>query len=272
MQRTFNVCAVTVPLLLAGCSSEESGRSGISAADAQSRLAATPQQAQLWKAAEYLATGGLDKLPVVESPVAPRARVTVQNRNAQPQPFSFPSQLVAGIAVVSAPELPEGKFSGVAQVARTDDERMDLDIGAGRIVSLYARANGSRLRVEPKDKVELDYRSRDGLFGRQAIVALRTPSGDGVVSVVESGRTPIAVQVPLFDLSAIQVGKAEQNSMGVEVRVGKERKLLTQGQTAEFPASGLSVGLLASAAYAGAAAARTEGNPYGVRIVAWSRR
>lgn len=275
MRRKLAIEVLILPVLFAGCSRLDSDgtRDAASAAEAQGRLAATREQAQLWKAAaKHAAAGGLDKLPVVENPVAQRPRVAVQDRRVQAQPFSFPKDLVAGVQVIAAPELPEARFAGVAQVARSEGERVDLDLGERRILSLYVRAGSSPLRIASEEKVRLDYRVSDDRSGRRAIVALRMQDGTGVVSLLESGSAPIAVQVPLFDLSATQVGMADKYTMDVEVRVGKERKVLSQGQVGEFPASRLSVGLVASVAHAGAQAAETEGSPYAIRIIAWPTR
>jgi len=76
----------------------------------------------------------------------------------------------------------------------------------------------------------------------------------------------------LFDLTATQLARAGNDTADVEVRVGGERKILTQGQLEHFSASQLSVGLVASIAYTGASAARAEGNPYAIRLVAWPKR
>jgi hypothetical protein len=267
MRPNLAILIIALLLLLTGCPHQEG------TAETQSKLAIAQSQTRLWQAAaKDAAASGLDKLPVVESPVVPRPRVTVQDRRVQAQPFSFPKELVAGVRVISAPELPDARFAGVARVARTEGERVDVEFGEGRVLSLHVRAGNSPLRAASNEKVRLDYRLRDDPSDRQLIVALLMQNGEGFASILETGRTPVAVHVPLFDLSAMQVGEADKNTMAVEVRVGKERKVLTQGQIVEFAVSRLSVGLVASAAYTGGAAARAEGNPYAIRIVAWPTR
>jgi len=272
--RSF-IAILTVAQLVSGCTPFESEKpkdsKGI--AEAQSQLAATPEQARLWKeAVEKAAASGLEKAPLAEHPVAPRQRVVAQNRVAQGKPFQFPRELVAGIRVVSAPAVDGDRFSGTAQVVRAEGEQLELDLGQRRILTLVARARGGPLRARVGEKTELDYRVKEDPFERRLILALRMENGDGVMSVLESGRKPVSVPIPMFDLSAMQVGKPEKNVMDVEVRVGRERKVLAQGQVAEFPGSRLTVGLVASVAYTGADVYRAEGNPYAIQLVAWPTR
>lgn len=261
--------------VIAACSRSDidARRDAKGTAEAQSRIAVGQEQQKLWQAAAAHATGsGLEKLPIVENAVAPRLRVAVQDRRAQAQTSDFPKGLVAGVEVVSAPQLPDARFAGVAQVAGVEGERVDLDLGEQRIMSLRVRAGGNPLRILSNETVRLDYRAMDSPSGRHAIVAVRMQNDDGAASVVESSRAPIAVQIPLFDLSAMQVGRTENDTMSVELRVGKERKVLVQGGIAEFPASRLTVGVVGSVARAAGQAAETEGNPYALRIVAWRTR
>lgn len=209
---------------------------------------------------------------IVDHPVTVRQRLVAENRVVQPQPFQFPKELIAGVRITSAPMLPQGRFAGEVQIARIENERIEVDLGGGRILSFYARAGGNPLRTVAGEKVQLDYRSNDDPFDRREILALRMANGDGILSVLESGYTPVTVQVPLFDLTATQLAKVQNDTAEVDVRVGKERKVLAQGQIEDFPASQLSVGLVTSIAYTGASVARAEGNPYSIRLVAWPRR
>ncbi len=275
MRPKFAILIAVLPGVIAACSRSDidHGRDAKSTIEAQSRLAATQEQKRLWQAvAGHTSASGLDKLPLVENPVAPRLRVTVQDRRVQAQPSGFPKDLIAGVEVISAPQLPEARFTGVAQVARIEGERVDLELGERRIMSLRLRAGSIPLRILSDETVGLDYRLAEDPSGHRAIVAVRIQNGDGVASAVESGRAPIAFQVPLFDLSAMQVGRPEKDAMNVEVRVGKERKVLPQGVIAEFPTSRLTVGVVASVAHAAGQATETEGNPYALRILVWRTR
>ena len=274
MYRTL-ATSILVSLQVLGCArlNIEPPPAAARAAEAQSHLAATPQQAQLWKiASQDAASRGLETVPLVDRPVSVRQRVATETQVVQPQPFQFPKELIAGVRITSAPALPQGRFAGEVQVTRIESERIEVDLGDRRILSFYARAGGSPLRTVAGEKVQLDYRFNDDPFNRREILALRMANGDGVLSILESGYTPVTVQVPLFALTATQLAKAENDTADVDVRVGNERKILAQGQIADFPDSRLSVGLVASIAYTGASVARAEGNPYAIRLVAWPKR
>lgn len=268
------IAVLTLTLLASGCTRPQSEKprdfKGI--AEAQSQLAATPEQARLWKeAVEKASESGLERAPLVERPVTSRQRVAAPNRAAEGKQVQLPKELVTGIRIVSAPAVVEDQFSfsGAAVVVRAEGEQLELDLGQGRMLRLVARARGGPLRAKVGEKTQVDYRVRGDPFERHSILALRMENGDGVVSVLESGSKPVMVPVPLFDLSAMQVGKPDKNTMNVEVRVGRERKVLAQGQIAEFLGSRLSVGLVTSIAFTGADLHRIEGNPYAIQLVAW---
>jgi hypothetical protein len=267
--------AAVIPIALAALAScvRESGEKPADAksmAKAQSRLATTPEQARLWeKAAGSDAAGGLEKLPVVENPVAPRPRITVTDRKA-PGVAAAPTAAGTGVRILSVPQLPESGFTGAAKVLRVEGDRLELDLGNRRILSLEARAAGVSLRAATGGFGRLELRLRE--VPRSEIIAVRLQDEEGVLSVLETGRQPLAVKIPLFELAARQVGDAKDNTMQVEVRVGTESKTLAQGQTAEFPLSRLTVGLVSSSARTGAAAARAEGMPFAMRLLAWPTR
>lgn len=234
-----------------------------------SGLAATPEQARLWQEAAGMPATGLEKMPPIERPVQQRARVTTPDRAVKTQSVALAKDLQAGVRIINAPELKEGRFAGAVQVRHVDGERLALDLGEQRTLTLLARVRGKALQARDGQKAELDYRFRDDPFDRQQIFALKLDNGDGIISLLESGRKPVTVQLPLFELSASQVGEPTNNSMAVDVRVGKSHQTLTQGQIAEFPQERVSVGLVASVAHVGADAHRAEGNPYAVHLVAW---
>lgn len=258
-------------LLLVGCSRATPPKDSKQAAERLSELAKTPAQAQLWKeAAEKGTAAGIGRLPVPERPVATRKRVTPPSRTAVPQRVSLPPGVEGAVRIVAAPELEAGSFSGLADVVHIEGERIDLDLGQKRLLTFYARARGGPIQTKVGEKAQVDYRVRDDPFDRLQILAVKSPGGDGIVSVLEGATKPVTVQVPLFRLVASQVGNPDKGSMSVDVRVGETRKTLMPGQIAEFP--GLTVGLLASSAYVGSETYRVEGNPYSIDLVAWPSR
>jgi hypothetical protein len=269
---------VVALVLLPACARKARRTPASSAETAQtaSNLAANPDQKRLWKeAAEKNTAGGIENVPLAEQPVQDRQRAAAANRAAQNGSASFPQGLVTGVRVVAAPtdaDRDEGKISSEVQVLRAEGEQLVLDLGNNRTLTLQARVRGGQMRARAGERAQLDYRFRNDAFNRQLILGLRLEGGDAVVSILEGGQKPVTVEIPIFKLVATQVGASEKGVMNVEVTVGGSHKVLSQGQVAEFPESGLVVGLLASTAYTGADAYRAEGNPYAIDLVAWSSR
>ena len=266
---------ILLPLAgMAGCAREDAQKpaDAKSVAEAQGRLATTPEQARLWQqAAGADVARGLEKLPAAEQPVAPRPRITVTDRKV-PSVAPASAGVPTGVRILIAPRLPEGTFFGVAKVLRAEGDQLELDLGNERILTLEARAAGASLRATTGGSGRLDLRLRDDPQARQEIVAVRLSDADGILSVLETGAEPVTVEVPLFELTARQVGETKDNTMRVEVRVGAQSATLAQGQTAEFPGSRLVVGVVSSSAYTGAAAGRAEGMPFAIRLLAWPAR
>lgn len=255
---------------MAACSDGESRQlTDAKRAEAQGRLATTPEQARLWAAASRTeGARGLEEIPVVANPVTSRRPVAVPDRKAADAGPQLAASIPTGVRILAAPELPTRGFSGAARVLRAEGERLELDLGDQRTLTLLVRTAGRPLRAAPEGLGRLDLRLSDDPRGGREIIAMRL-DGDAILSVLETGPKPVAVEVPLFGLTARQVGEAKGNTMQVEIRVGSESKVLAQGETAEFPASRLAVGLVASPAYTGAAAASLEGPPFGMRLIAW---
>jgi len=158
---------------------------------------------------------------------------------------------------------------GAGYITQLEGDRLVLDLGDQRVLTLQIRVGGSPLRAAAGTFAQVDLRTR-GLQARREIIAIRLAENDGILSVRETGREPIAVKVPLFQLTARQVGKPEAGTMPVEIRVGSESKVLAQGQSAEFPDGRLTVLLESSTAVTGAAAAAdAEGPPFAMRLMAW---
>lgn len=270
----FAITVSVAVVLLAACAptpTDKPPKDSAGTAQALSQLATTPEQARLWTEAAGTGTAaGLEKIPVAEHPVQLRKRVVAPDQAIKPRPVGLPEGLRAGIRIVGAPALKEDSFSGTVQVRSVDAERLELDLGQQRILTLYARVRGGPMRAQAGQKAELDYRVRDDPFDRRQVVALRVETGDGIASILEGGSEPVTVQIPLFQLVASQVGKPEEGTMAVEVQIGSTKQVLTQGQIVEFPEHRLTVGVVASSAYVGADAYRAEGNPYAIRLVAWS--
>jgi hypothetical protein len=110
----------------------------------------------------------------------------------------------------------------------------------------------------------VEYRVRDDERVPHDVMALRTERGDGIAQVVKGGDSPVTINLPLFDLTAIQ---SAPPSAPVAIRVGADRRSLEPGQTAQV--GGLSVMLVASSAVIDERAGGREGSPYVVNIMVW---
>lgn len=248
-------------------------KAGKKAMQTLSQLSPNSAQARLWEnAAQTAATAGLEQVPVVARPVQTRKRMVVSSQPIERQPVGLPAGQQTGIRVAAAPELREKSFSGKVRVQKVEGERLELDLGQQRLFSIFVRVGGRPMRLKAGERVDLLYRVSDDPFARRLTVAIRAEGGDGIISILEGGAEPVTVRIPLFKLEASQVGQPQGGRMRVEVRVGEHRRVLEQGQIVEFPESGLTVGLTASLANVGADAYRAEGNPYAIRLVAWTKQ
>jgi len=131
MCRTCALSILIISLLPLGCArlGEDRADAARRVTEAQSRLATTAEQARLWMiSSQNAANTGLEKVPIMDHPVTLRQRVVVENRVVQPQPFQFPKELLAGVRIITAPELTERRFVGIVQVARVESELIELDL------------------------------------------------------------------------------------------------------------------------------------------------
>jgi hypothetical protein len=256
--------------VLAGCAGQDTRRPAAKdAADQMSRLSADPKQAELWRQAAARSSGNLEQVPVAARPVQLRDRATGASQPTQPKAVTLPPGMPNALRIVNVPELPRGAFAGSARITRVEGERVELDLGENRVLSLLVRSQSSPLRAKAGDSAQLELRLRTDPHDRAEVVALRGPARDGIVSVLESGPKPVTVRVALFSLTATQVGNPARGSMDVQVTAGDERQVLSQGRVAEFKRAGLSVGVVASLAVTGEDVNREEGQPYSLRLLAW---
>jgi hypothetical protein len=235
-------------------------------------LAPTPDQARLWsEAADQGLTAGLDRVPVADRPIQPRQRAVASSQTTPANPVVIPPPVQTSVRIISRPTLatlgPDG-FSGPANVTAANGDRIELDLGQGRTLTVLARAAGNVIRTSPNEKVELTYKVRTDPRVPNDVLALKAASGDGIVQVVQGGIGPVALAVPLFALRAEQVGKP--STVSVAVRVGDVSRIMEPGETAQV--GGLTVRLVGSTAVTGDRAARIEGSPYTINLIAWPSR
>jgi hypothetical protein len=160
-------------------------------------------------------------------------------------------------------------FSGSATVEAIDAvrDRLELNLGEARRLTLQARAGGKPLQVGPGTSVAVEYRTKRDTPGSRLVLGIRA-SGWGILRVTDSGLGQVSVSSTLFELVAVQ-GKPNPTSVEVQVGAGSNppRVVVAPGQVTRI--GNLNVVLLASRAVTGAAAERIEGNPYSIDLIAW---
>jgi hypothetical protein len=176
--------------------------------------------------------------------------------------------VAAGLRILAAPQIGSSGFFGEGRVTEAAGERVALDLpGAGSLVFL-ARAGGEPLRLAVGETVRVEYRGRFGPLDREEIVAVRSGPA-GIVSVLETGKIPVAVSVRLFNLVAHQVGESVGGVMDVELRVADSVARMPPGTMRDT--GGLRIALRASTGSPTADKRKSEGNPYAINLVAWTQ-
>jgi hypothetical protein len=257
--------------LLVGCRREQVTDSNIVAERFSTQLA-DAKQAQLWKQVAAGPKRDLSQFMVSERSVQTRRKAVPMEKPARgstPTLATLPGQQPNGVRILSASQSAADTFTGAATIKGMESERVELDLGKERTLSLLLRVRSRGLRAKPGEAVQLEWRTRLEPENRMEILALMTLTGEGIVSVLDSAKKPVTVQVPLFRLTAAQTGTPEKGSMPVEVSVGDEKQTLRQGHTGEFKSARLAVGLVSSLAVTGEEVNREEGNPYAIRLLAW---
>lgn len=253
-------------LTVAACARQTPARQAADTARREATVAATAEQARLWReAADKGLTAGLQRLPVVERPVERRSQSQAVSQQVPAQPVVIPAGVLSAVRILAAPALSAEGFVGSAAVRSVADDRLDLDLGLQRILAVLARAGGKPIPTSAGDTVQVDYHVRTDPRVPRDVLAIRTTAGKGIVSVVQGGNGPVTVTVPLFGLTARQIGSPP--SMSVDVGVGDAHRTMAAGETAQI--GGLNVTLLGSSAYTGESAERIEGSPYSINLIAW---
>jgi hypothetical protein len=240
-----------------------------------SKLATTPEQARLWQqAADQAQAPGLTNVEQADRPVATRQPSTGPNSSIQLQGTGLiPANVTSAIRILATSGLQNGEFAGPAVVRDVDasGERLLLDLGNNRSVTLQARTGGRPLGVKRNDTVTVDYRAGEDGDNRRQIVAVRAPGGAGVARITETGSRPLTVSVPLFSLVATQYAAEPGRGVAaarVDVHVGSEQRPLPAGASTQI--GGVTVVIVANRVPSTAPAARlVEGSPYALEIVVW---
>jgi hypothetical protein len=271
MIRRRLACVASIPMLLVGV--QGCRRSPDSKIAAQlSAQATTPEQTRLWQqAADQRLATGLQKLEKTDRPVTARQSSAVANQAVGTQSVSpsFPTSVANALRITSTAGLDNANLSGPATVTDVDasGEQLTLDLGNKKTITFIARIGGRPFGVARAAKLSVEYHARDQRLNRLQILAVRAMDGTGIARITETGRKPLTVSVPLFDLEATQSG---QSYTSVDVRVGSARRTLAPGDTTQV--GGMTVGVIASRGLTGPDAKTLEGSPYAIELIAWSSR
>ena len=255
-------------ITLCACSRQPSApKDTAGVAEEASKLATTPEQKRLWKEAAAR-NQGLESVPRPDDAVADRRSVAPSNQKIAPKAQQIPASVRGGVIVMS-PRTDDAPFAGSARIRNVQGERIELDLGGpqARTIAVVARAAGRALRLRAGEVAQVEYRTQSDPHDRQEILAMRTASGDGVVSVTDSDTQPVNVSVRLYNLVARQVGDVADSRMNVEVRVGNAVRVLRPGEIADV--GGLTVGIKASNAYSASEMHAVESNPFALDLIAW---
>ena len=260
--------SVTLAVAIApGCRQSPESRAA-EAAENTSELAVSQQQAQLWQNAAAKGSPGLERVPTVEQPVERRRQSPPGRSTPVPrQPITIPSGVQNSIRIVEFPADPAKSYEGPATVVDASGDRIRLDLGSKRILTVLAQAGGAPVRVAAGETVRVAYRSDIDPLAQDVIIGIRNAAGAGIVNVVRAGIKPVEAIVPLFNVTAQQTGTEPTSPVRISAPGLAPRDLIT-GQIGDF--GGFSVFIVGSAGVGkGADVAQIDGTPYALNVMVW---
>ena len=256
-----------------GCDSSE--RQAAEAARNTSDVAVTAEQKQLWQeAADRGDTPGLQRIPVLEQPVAQRARTQAPAAPSKPAPapqITIPQGVRSEIRILVYPNDPFASYTGPAQVASVDKtgERIELTLpGKLGTLTLLVRVDTKQLSLMAGDMVDVAYRARRRPQVPDDVIAIRTTGGGGIAHVMQGGNTPVQnVAIPLFNFT---VGQRDEPGLPVQISGPNLKPMdLAMGQVSPV-GGGVVVRILGSTGVPqGANAGQLEGARFTVNVMVW---
>lgn len=251
-----------------GCRRSPEARATEAASNA-SRLAASQEQAQLWQAAAKTGSPGLENVPTVLEPVAKRRGQSPPGRSTAvpPQPITIPAGVQSSVRIVDFPAEPAKSYDGPAIVVDAAGDRVRLDLGSKRILTVLARAGGAPVRVVAGETVRVAYRSEIDPLAQHVIIGFRNAAGAGIVNVVQAGVNPVEMIVPLFNITARQLGTEPTSP----IRVSGPNFAPRDMSPGEIAAVGdVTVFIVGSAGVGkGTDVGLIDGTPYALNVMVW---
>ena len=238
--------------------------------DREAQLASTPDQQRLWREAGAKGIApGLERLRAGERPVAtrPSAQVAPQPVSVPLQGPSIPVGVTSQLRVLDTADATTEAYSGFATVRNITGDRVELDLGNQRSLTMLARAGGKPLSLTPRARVQVEYRPRGNIRTPREVVAIRTEDGNGIARAIESGSSPVTLNLPIFKLVATQLPLRRVLVRVIDNNDREARSVLDQGQTTQV--GGLTVTLVGSNAVTREGAGRIETVPYSINLLVW---
>lgn len=242
----------------------------IESAGSASAAAASQKQRQLWQdVADQGGAPGLERVPSVQSPIEQRRGTTAaQPQLVPPQPITLPPSVQNTIRILDHPRNPATSHDGPATVIDAAEDRIQLDLGSKRTLSVLARVGRRSIPVKANETVTAAYVSRRGPDGQRAVIGIRTTSGAGIVHVMESGDNPIEIDVPLFNLHAKQLGSDPGSPVQFSGGPGVLPRDLRPGDVMQV--GDATVFVIGSAGVSpGDDPGSIEGRPYALNVMVW---
>jgi hypothetical protein len=238
-----------------------------------SQVAVSPQQKQLWQdAAKPGAAPGLERVPVVREPVTKRQRIPAPTAQPQAPPagtLTIAQGVQSEIRILVYPNMPFESYTGPATVVGVDqnNERIQLNLGPRGTLTLLARVGGKPLPLAKGETVRVAYQQRQNPQVPNDAIAIQKEGGAGIAHVIRGGSGPIQAVIPLFGITATQLGA--QPGSPVQI-IGPALKPieLTMGQT--VPAGDVTVRLLGTTGVGpGTDVGLIEGAPFTINVMVW---
>ena len=267
--------AGTIALVIAvGCDSSE--RQAAEAARNSSDVAVTAEQKQLWQdAADRGDAPGLQRVPVLQEPIAQRARSQApagQPKPAPPPQVTIPEGVRNEIRILVYPNDPFASYTGPAQVASVDNtgERVELTLpGKLGTLTLLVRVDTKPLPLKAGDTVDVAYRARRRPQVPNDVIGIRVgPNGPGIAHVMQGGNVPVQnIAIPLFNFT---VGQRDEPGFPVQLSGPNLKPMdMAMGQVSPV-GSGVIVRIVGSTGVPqGTNAGQIEGARFTVNVMVW---
>jgi hypothetical protein len=185
-----------------------------------------------------------------------------------PQPVTIPKRVQNAIRILDYPINPATSHDGPATVIDVSGDRIVVDLGSKRSLSMLARVAGRPVPVAAGETIRVAYQSRRDPKGQRSVIGIQNAAGAGIAHVMESSDNLMDIVVPLFAVNARQLGSEPNPPVRITVGGGGAPRDLQPGESAGV--GDVTVFVIGSAGLApGADAGQIEGKPYALNVMVW---